>query len=82
MNRLQYINETYGHGAQTMVARACDVSAMTAGRWFAQGHLPRTDLIGTTKYAEAIAQATEGLVTKEELHADIKRSVGIESTAA
>lgn len=74
MSRLQYIKQTYGHGAQMMIARACGVSAMTSGRWFARGHLPRTDLLGLTHYAEAIERATEGLVTKADLHADIQAS--------
>jgi hypothetical protein len=82
MNRLQYIKQTYGHGAQSMIARACDVSAMTACRWVAQGHLPRTDLLGITKYAEAIEKATNRLVTKAELHADIQQSMGIDVSAA
>lgn len=55
---------------------------MTAGRWFAQGHLPRTDLIGTTRYAEAIERVTDGLVTRAQLHADIQAAIGINSTAA
>lgn len=56
-----------------MVARACGVSPMAVSRWWDQGCLPRTDLLGMTHYAAAIETATDGLVTADELHDDIRQ---------
>lgn len=56
-----------------MVARACGVSPMAVSRWFDNGCLPRTELLGVTQYAQAIEAATDGLVTVKELHDDIRR---------
>ncbi len=40
---------------------------MAVIKWVRKGHLPRTEWTGETNYAERIASAIDGIVSREEL---------------
>lgn len=52
-------------GGQVKAGEVCGVTAAVIGRWIRQQHLPRTEYTGETNYAEALADASGGLFTRE-----------------
>jgi hypothetical protein len=52
-------------GKQAGAGAACGVSTAQVGNWIKQKHLPRTEYTGETKYAKALADATNGRFTEE-----------------
>lgn len=54
-------------GGYSATGRVCGVSFMSVIKWVKKGHLPRTEWTGETNYAEKIASALDGIVSREEL---------------
>lgn len=50
-----------------VVARACELTPRAIYKWIGNGSLPRTDYTGETKYAEKIAQASDGQFTADQI---------------
>lgn len=64
-----------GHGANRMIARACEVSEVAVGRWMSNGVLPATEItmVGgrrLTSYGLIIEDLTGGVVTDAALRAE------------
>lgn len=53
-------------GSFARIGAACGVSGKAVERWYKRGWLPRTEHTGETRYAQMLAEATDGAV-------DIKR---------
>lgn len=49
------------------LAKRCGVSYQAVRKWEKQGRMPRTEWTGETHYSEAIAEATDGQVTRDSL---------------
>lgn len=49
------------------VAEKCNVSTRAVYKWVNKGVLPRTDFTGETRYAEIIAELSQGEFTKDDL---------------
>jgi DNA-binding transcriptional regulator YdaS (Cro superfamily) len=54
-------------GGYSATGRVCGVSFMSVIKWVRKGHLPRTEWTGETNYADRIASAIDGIVSREEL---------------
>jgi hypothetical protein len=59
-------------GGKIVIARACAVTPQAVARWLKNGHLPRTELTGETKYAAAIAKVTQFKVKEAALLRETK----------
>lgn len=63
MNPIEYAIKAVGGGA--VAAEICGVSNMAISKWKRRGCLPRTEYTGKTKYAEVLAEKSEGIFTAE-----------------
>lgn len=48
-------------------SRICGLSYVAVSKWVKQGHLPRTEYSGETKYAELLAAKSNGAFSAEKL---------------
>ncbi len=59
-------------GGKITIARACKVTPQAVARWLKNGHLPRTELTGETRYSAAIAKITQFKVKETALLRETK----------
>lgn len=61
MNPIEFAIKAVGGGAAA--AEVCGVSSMAISKWKRRGCLPRTEYTGKTKYAEVLAEKSDGAFT-------------------